>query len=63
MPRSEIVFFCQVFVIFIVITFAAYNLTVGTGDSNLWTTLLGSCLGYLLPNPTIRVNHAPDTPQ
>jgi hypothetical protein len=62
-PRSEIVFFCQVFVIYTVIVFAAYNLTVGNGDSNLWTALLSSCLGYLLPNPTIRVNHAADTPQ
>ena len=57
-PRSEIVFFCQVFIIFVVIVFAGYNLTTETGDSNLWTALLGSCLGYLLPNPTIKVNNA-----
>lgn len=60
-PRSEIVFFCQIIVIYTVIACAAYNLTLGKGDSNLWTSLLASCLGYLLPNPTIRANHAPDS--
>ena len=33
-----------------------YNLTAGHGDSNLWTALLSSSLGYLLPNPTLRRN-------
>ena len=33
-----------------------YNLTTGHGDSNLWTALLSSSLGYLLPNPTLRRN-------
>ena len=57
-PRSEIVFFCQLFVIYTVIVFAAYNLTTGKGDSNLWTALLASCLGYVLPNPRIKRNYA-----
>ena len=50
-PKEEIVFLCQV-----VILISIYNLTIGHGDSNLWTALLSSSLGYLLPNPTLRRN-------
>ena len=34
-PKEEIVFLCQVVILYTVI----YNLTVGHGDSNLWTAL------------------------
>lgn len=54
-PKSEIVFFCQVIIIYTVIFTSIYNLTRGnTADNNLWTALLSSSLGYLLPNPTIK---------
>lgn len=53
-PRSEIVFFCQVFVIYTVIVTSIYNLSRGHEDGHLWTALLSSALGYLLPNPTIK---------
>jgi hypothetical protein len=33
------------------------QLDVGKANSNLWTALLGSWLGYLLPNPTIKQKH------
>ena len=33
------------------IVVSIYNLTVGHGDSTLWTALLSSSLGYLLPVP------------
>ena len=55
-PKEEIVFLCQVVVLYTVIVISIYNLTVGHGDSNLWTALLSSSLGYLLPNPTLRRN-------
>ena len=32
------------------------NLTTGQENSNLWTAMLSSSLGYLLPNPTLRSN-------
>lgn len=56
-PRSEIVFLCQILVLYTVIIVSIYNLTIGTENSNLWTALLSSCLGYLLPNPTIKQQH------
>ena len=53
-PRAEIVFFTQVIVLYTVICVSIYNLSAGKGDSNLWTSLLSSSLGYLLPNPTLK---------
>ena len=53
-PREEIVFLCQVVVLYTVILTSIYNLTTGHENSNLWTALLSSSLGYLLPNPTLR---------
>ena len=53
-PRSEIVFFSQVIIIYIVSCVCLFNLTTSRGDSNLWSALLSGCLGYLLPNPTIK---------
>ena len=53
-PKSEIVFFCQVIILYTVIITSIFNLTKGNGDSNLWTALLSSSLGHLLPHPTIK---------
>ena len=53
-PKGEIVFLCQVVMLFTVIVVSIYNLTVGHGDSTLWTALLGISLGILLPNPSIK---------
>ena len=55
-PKEEIVFLCQVLVLFTVILISIYILTTGHENSNLWTALLSSSLGYLLPNPTLRRN-------
>ena len=54
-PRSEIVFLCQVVILYSVILTSIYNLTKGpTEKQNLWISLLCSSLGYLLPNPTLQ---------
>ena len=53
-PKSEIVFFTQALIIFTVIIACIYNLSkVEREDETLWSTLLASCLGYMLPAPTI----------
>ena len=63
-PRSEVVFLCQVVILYTVIVVSIYNLTVDSENSTLWTALLSSCLGYLLPNPTIKTKHVlPDATQ
>ena len=43
-PKAEIVFFCQVGVLYTVIVVSIYNLTKTDGNSNLWTALLSSSL-------------------
>ena len=53
LPRSEIVFFCQTFIIYVVVVTSLVNLTLKNEPINLWIALLGSCLGYLLPHPSI----------
>ena len=53
-PKEEIVFFCQVIILYTVIVVSIYNMTVGHGDSTLWTALLSSSLGYLLPNQSLK---------
>lgn len=53
-PRSEIVFFVQVILIYIVVVTSIVNLTLENKDSKLWTALLTGHIGYLLPNPTLK---------
>ena len=53
-PKEEIVFLCQVIILYTVIVVSIYNLTVAHDDSTLWTAMLSSSLGYLLPNPSLK---------
>lgn len=52
-PQNEIVFFFQVILIYIVVGVSLFNLSQGRGPDHLWVALLGSSLGYVLPNPSI----------
>ena len=58
-PRSEIVFFSQVIVVYIVIIACIVNLSTHNGRTELWTALLSSSLGYLLPAPHLENVHLP----
>ena len=53
-PRAEIVYCCQVLLILAIVFASIVNLSKEQGDQQLWTALLSSCMGYLLPNPTIK---------
>ena len=53
-PKEEIMFLCQVIILYTVIVVSIYNLTIAHDDSTLWTALLSSSLGYLLPNPSLK---------
>jgi len=53
--KSAIVFSCQVVLIYIVTIVSLVNLTTGGGgEGKVWIALLGSCIGYLLPNPSLK---------
>ena len=54
--KAEFVLFSvQVTVIFIVICTSLINLALENGNKNLWTLILSGSLGYILPNPRIKV--------
>ena len=53
-PRNEIVFCCQMLVIFVVVGVSLYNISTNHPDLHLWTILLSSSLGYILPNPRLK---------
>ena len=59
--KAEIVLFAvQVTVIFIVICTCLVNLKIGNGNKILWTVILSSSIGYILPNPRIKQDSKTD---
>lgn len=63
-PKSEVVFFVQVVLLYAVVITSLINISLGD-TQELWVVLLTSCLGYLMPNPSLKRNgeHIPDTSQ
>jgi hypothetical protein len=53
-PRSEVVFACQVVLVYILVITALANLTLNNGDSKYWLATVSGAVGYLLPNPSIK---------
>ena len=54
LPKSEVTFFAQVIIIYIIIITCVVNISLGNGDNNLWVALLSSSIGYLLPSPSLK---------
>lgn len=54
LPKSEIVYFCQMLVVYVIIITSIANLSLQNGKSELWITLLSSAIGYALPSPTLK---------
>ena len=56
-PRSEIVFFSQVIICYIIILISVGCLAIGEPSPNdyMFTILTSSSLGYLLPSPRIKI--------
>lgn len=59
-PKSAAVFFSQIIIIYIVVITSIINLSVQDctkpGVCNLWIVMLSSAMGYLLPNPSMRIH-------
>ena len=52
LPRSEIKYFAQILIIYVIILSCIINLSLGKSDlTNVWLSLLCSCTGYILPSP------------
>lgn len=52
----EIVFFCQLAAVFIVIITCVINLSLHSEPHDLWVALLSSSLGIILPAPTLALS-------
>ena len=50
-PKQEVVFLTQVFLIYTIVVVSIINLSLGNGDSNLWCILISFSAGSLLPSP------------
>lgn len=63
-PQAEIVFFCQVILVYVVAGVSLSQLAFKPDGSQttLWTALLSSSLGYLLPSPTLKTKHNEQRP-
>ena len=56
LPRSEVVFFVQIFVILLLKSFCIVRLTVlkpNCEETSVWISILSSLVGYILPNPRL----------
>ena len=56
LPRSEDVFFVQMFVILLIISLFIVKLTVlkpNCEETSVWISILSSLVGYILPNPRL----------
>lgn len=55
LPKSEIVYFCQMLVVYIIIVTSIVNLSLQNGNPELWIALLSSAIGYALPSPSLAI--------
>ena len=56
LPRSEVVFFVQMFVILLLKSLCIVTLTVSKPnceETSVWISILSSLVGYILPNPRL----------
>ena len=53
-PKEEIVFFCQIAIITLVILVGLINLCLCNGTESYWAAMVATGLGSLLPAPKIR---------
>ena len=51
LPKSEIVYFCQMIVVYVIIVTSIVNLSLQNGKNELWITLLSSAIGYAYQVP------------
>ena len=54
-PKAEIVYICQIVIVYIIIVTSIANLSLDNGNPELWISLLCSAIGYALPSPNL--NH------
>ena len=53
-PKEELIYFCQVFIVYIVVISSIVNMCICDRNTCLWSSLVSGSVGYLLPNPSIK---------
>ena len=53
-PREEIVYFCQMAIITLVVIISIVNLCLKNGTESYWAAMVATGLGALLPSPKIK---------
>ncbi len=51
--HRQIIYYCQIVVIYIIIITCLLNLSLSNDKDCVWSTLLSACIGYLLPPPKL----------
>ena len=52
-PKEEIIYFCQVLMVNIVVITSIVNLCISDKNTYLWSSLVSGSVGYLLPSPSM----------
>ena len=52
-PMKEIIYFCQVLMVYIVVITGIVNLCISDINTCLWSSLVSGSVGYLLLSPSI----------
>ena len=52
--KAQVVYFCQIFIVYTVILVCLVNLCLNGAQNSLWVSLLSGSIGYVLPAPKIR---------
>ena len=55
-PQKQIIYYCQVVAIYLIVIACLVNLSVGTNNDTVWASMLSASIGYLLPSPKFRKN-------
>ena len=53
-PKEEIIFFCQIAIITLVVLVGLVNLCLKNGTESYWAAMVATGLGSLLPAPKIK---------
>ncbi len=67
--KEQVIYFCQILILYTVIIVCLVNLSLGVQQHSLWASILSGSVGYILPAPKIRkrrkkhVALLPDTAQ
>ena len=52
--KEQVIYTCQILIVFTVIIVCLVNLTVCDAHPSLWASILSGSVGYILPAPKIR---------